>query len=383
MAAKQTLFRILKPLLFLWAALSAVLVGIPFLIEAVSGFLPPASLHQLPAFLQSPTRWGGAVAITGFPMSILAALLITWLRRRTAADGPAMILLPRRDAKTLAPGKVSFWAQAADILPRGTHVSFEFSGDSEKQTFSIRAAERNSRAMMVQTLTAWGGAQTRTVDGDKEIDPMSIDERNTWWVEIRPKYADRAIESTSPDPLLALMTDISRLAASLQGGLQILARGDPFSRSRLGSEAAQRTSVVARGKSLQEKRDDKGLDSRASQTFLEARVIVWASAPGLKAARKTARGLARTLIAQFTPSNPLTLAQQGKGHQILLKREYGLFTGRPWTHTELALIAHLTGKEGLGAAPQLRTAAARALPPSPAVRVPTSVQTIIPLESLT
>jgi hypothetical protein len=150
----------------------------------------------------------------------------------------------------------------------------------------------------------------------------------------------------------------------------------------LGTEAARRTSAKTAGKSLQEKREDKGLDSRASQIFLEARIIVWASAPSAKAAKKTARGLARTLMSQFGPSNPLVLGQQGKGHQGLVQRSYGLFAGRPWTHAELALIAHLPGKEGLGAAPQLRTAAARALPPSPAVRVSTNVKTIVPLESL-
>lgn len=359
MVTRQTLIRFLLPLLTVWGLLAFALAGWPAL--AAGQF--------------SPARY--IIVVAALPLMLGLALGLTWWQRRTSADGPVMIVLPRRDARTIPPGQISFWSQIADVLPHGSHVAFEFSGDSEKQVFSMRAAERNSRAVMVQILATWDGAQIRPVDGEREMDPMAVDEGATWWVELRPR-TQRPIQASSPDPLIAVMTDVARLPVALQGGVQVLVRADPYSRRRLGAEAAQRT-ATSKGKSLAEKRDDKSLDARASQIFLEAQVRVWASAPSLEAARQTARGLARTLLAQFGPSNPLVIARQGAGHQALVERRFDLFAGWPWTDVELSLIAHLTGKEGLGAAPQLRTASARALPPSPAVRVPRQAQTIVPL----
>ena len=140
----------------------------------------------------------------------------------------------------------------------------------------------------------------------------------------------------------------------------------------MGQKAARLTAQRAAGKSLEQRRGEKGLDQRAQRIFLEARLLVWASAGTEEMARSVARSLARTLMAQFGPSNPLRQAAEGPGAPT--GREFPLFGGKPWADDELATVAHLLGKDGRSVAPQLRVAPAKPLPPSPESRVPSAAR---------
>lgn len=323
---------------------------------------------------------GRVVLFAGLPLLVGMSFLVWWqalhrqaaLHRRLQDEGRTVLLLPRPDAR-LEVDRVGLWARLADVIPRNEHVAFELTGGAEEVIFSIRAMTGVVRSILTQVMAEWPGTQARTVE-KPEDDPLYVSNRSTWWVEVRPASSERSIVASVPDPLMALLTEIARLPQGVQGGLQVLVRGDPFTRSRLGRKAARLTAQRSTGKSLEQKRGEKGLDQRAQRLFLETRLVVWASAGSDEMARSVARSLARTLIAQFGPSNPLRRAAEGVG--VPVEREFPLFGGRPWTDNELAVVAHLVGKDGRDVAPQLRVAPAKPLPPSPESRVPRDARTV-------
>jgi len=295
-------------------------------------------------------------------------------RRRLAEEGKTVLLLPRPDARPVMVSQIDLWSRLAEIIPKGEHIAFELSGGALGIAFSIRATEGVVRSVVTQIISEWPGSRVQRVER-KEDDPLSpADSTCAWWVEIAPSSSEAPIETVVPDPLIALLTEIARLPQGVQGGLQVLVRGDPFTRSRLGRKAARLTAQRSTGKSLEQKRGEKGLDQRAQRLFLETRLVVWASAGSDEMARSVARSLARTLIAQFGPSNPLRRVAEGVG--VPVEREFPLFGGLPWTDGELAVVAHLVGKDGLDIAPQLKVAPAKPLPPSPESRVPPGAHTV-------
>jgi hypothetical protein len=107
--------------------------------------------------------------------------------------------------------------------------------------------------------------------------------------------------------------------------------------------------------------------------------VLWASATGQNMAQSVARSLARTLASQFDASNPVR--PRGEGTGVLVQRRFPLFVGRPWADNELAAVAHLVGQNARAAAPQLRTAPARSLPPAPDCRVPSQARVVVPYAS--
>jgi hypothetical protein len=113
------------------------------------------------------------------------------------------------------------------------------------------------------------------------------------------------------------------------------------------------------------------LETRAEgHAFLQVIVRVAAyTEAGAEAAKPLAKSLARTVSAQFGPSNPIMVLREGTGAESLLARAW---TGpaRPWADNELGLVAHLTGSDALAHAPQLLTGSAKSLPPSVLLRIP-------------
>lgn len=352
------------------------LVGLYLLVVLYANGLP-----YLLRFLGRETEWlnilqvAGRGALAGLPLLAGLSLLIWWQARcKRAVSGRTMLLLPRPDAPPVKADRVSLWARLADVIPRDEHIAFELSGGSEGVAFSIWATPAVARSILIQVVAEWPGTQARPVE-KPEDDPLYIPGgRSAWWVEVQPTDTDRPIEAPTPDPLMALLTEVAGLAEGVRGGLQVLARGDPFTRRRLGTKAARLTAQRATGKSLEQKRGETGLDRRAQRIFLEARLVVWASAGTEEMARSVARSLARTLVAQFGPSNPLHMAAQGPGAPT--GREFPPFAGWPWADDELAAVIHLVGKDGRAVAPQLRVAPARPLPPSPESRVPRDARTV-------
>lgn len=354
------------------------LIGLYFLVWLAWGMMNlPGLLGGRP--LPFPGPCPGILALARWLFPALAVLMLglalaTERQRHARAasamrEGKTMLLLPRADLQ--AAKQISLWARVADVIPRGAWVSWEVSGGPDGIAFAVRAPEEVFRTYVTQIMAEWPGSRLQAAE-----DPVSVPEgRAAWQVEVAPASAERPIEPSVPDPLLAFLTEAARLPEGVRGGLQVLVRGDPVTRRRLGGKAARQSAGARRAESLEQKRAVKGLDERAQHLFLECRLIVWATAGTEEMARSVARSLARTLRAQFGPSNPLEQVAEGPG--VPAGRDFPLFAGKPWADNELAAVAHLVGKEGLGVAPQLRTAPARPLPPSPACRVPRDARVVV------
>jgi len=332
--------------------------------------------HFLPRFLpRAPFPALPVWAVWGFPVvgvGLAAAALALERRRHREVEervrsGPTMLLLPRAEMAT--PKTVSLWARLAEILPPGEHLAWEVSGGSDRVVFSFRAAADTLPRALAQVTAEWPGVQARRVE--PENDPVRPPEgAEVWWVELAPQSADRPIETSGSEPLLAVLTEIARLPEGVRAGVQILARGDPVTRSRLGARAVRH--AASRDRSERERSEGRRMAERASRLFLEVRLLVWASARTRGLAQVTARALAGALAAQFGPSNPIRRRAEGAGS--LETRAFPLFAGMPWADTEIGLIGHLLGKDGLAVAPQMRVAPARPLPPSPECRVPSGAR---------
>ncbi|RLC56163.1 MAG: hypothetical protein DRI80_16620 [Chloroflexota bacterium] len=376
MVARTRLLQRLRGLAGLWFLLALYTNGLPLLFHY---------LGKRDTWLDTTATVGRIVLFVGPPLiGGLAFLILRWVRQRQddfhhrlQDEGRTVFLLPRPDAPPVKVDRVGLWSRLADVIPRDEHITFELAGGSEGVAFFTRSTEGVDRAILTQVMSEWPGTQARPVE-KPEDDPLSNDgedgERTGWWVEVQPTGTERPIVASVPDPLMAILTEVARLPEGVRGGLQVQVRGDPFTRRRLGKKAARLTAQRAAGKSLEQKRGEKGLDARAQRLFLEARLIVWAVAGTEEMARSVARSLARTLVAQFGPSNPLRKADEGAGAPTA--REFPLFAGKPWADDELTAVAHLVGKDGRNVAPQLRVAPARSLPPSPESRVPRDARTV-------
>lgn len=391
MVARQRLFRSFRSLLALLGL--AILTGIVLpLLARGSIFIKNANRPKpvVKAFIDVIhwlSVWGawmaGAVLILVICLGLLryVGMIRAYARysQNFASQAKRVLLLPRVDMPEVKLDRVGLWLRITEVIPYGEHVSFELSGSEQGVAFSMCASERFQHAALTQIMSEWSGVHALPLKKPEE-DPLFVtDDKSTWWVEISPASTDNPILPTSPDPLLALLTEISRLPQGVRGGLQVLARGDPFNRSRLGTKAARLTAVTAKGQSLQMKRGAKDLDERAQRMFLESYLVLWASASGQGMAQSVARSLARTLSAQFGASNPVRPSCEGADAPV--QRHFPLFAGCPWADNELAAVAHLVGQNARSAAPQLRTAPARSLPPSPDCHVPPQARVAIPISN--
>jgi len=85
-------------------------------------------------------------------------------------------------------------------------------------------------------------------------------------------------------------------------------------------------------------------------------------------AQGIARGLARTIAASFSYSNPIRTMQEGQDPERVAGRALGKKSGS-WSADELAYLGHLVGGDMLHVAPRLQSAAAKSLPADPEMRI--------------
>jgi hypothetical protein len=388
MVARQRLLQSFRPLIAMVGL--AVFTGIVLPLLARHLYFihnvhrPKPVVKAIIAVIHWLFLWGawmaGAVLVLAICLGILRYLSMIQAYARYsqgfARQAKRVLLLPRADMPEVKLDRIGLWLHITDVIPFGEHIAFELSGSEQGVAFSMCATDRFLHSSLTQTMSEWPGVHALPIKKPEEDPLFTAEDKSTWWVEISPANTDNPIIPTSPDPLLALLTEISRLPQGVHAGLQVLARGDPFTRSRLGTKAARLTAATAKGQSLQIKRGAKGLDERSQHMFLESYLVLWASASGQNMAQSVARSLARTLSAQFSASNPVRQSSEGAG--VPIQRHFPLFAGRPWADNELTAVAHLVGQNARSAAPQLRTAPARSLPPAPDCRLPPDARVAVP-----
>jgi hypothetical protein len=335
-------------------------------------------------------RWPGLIALVVLIVGMVV-ILIWWYRRKAAlaraeqaainrqvAQGPTLLLLPRRDWPPTDPQKVALWSRLLEILPPQEHLAFEISGNNQGVAFSLHASEEAMPATVTQFMLEWTNVERRPIS-EKDPDPARPPEG--WaahFCELGPRQTDRAITPMSSDPLMAVLVELARLPDGARGLVQVMARADRATRAQLNQQAmSMRSSVQARAgqgavdagvKNLQTKRA-KELEARTDRPFLQVMVRVSALASDPAQAQAVARSLARSLCAQFNQSNAVAILRAGDGAESLIARTFD-GPARPWTDLEVGLLAHLPGSDALDFAPQLRTASAKSLPPTPALRIP-------------
>lgn len=370
-------------LVFALVSLAAFyLVGLPWLMTA----------------LDVAARWPGATALYPWRWTLLAACPLLFLvgvafayrhlqgqvrqqHDRLATSGVSYRLLPRVVEGSARPNPRAggdLWAQVATLLPARELVSLEVVGQEEDAFFLLRALPATTRALGTQLLADWPGTQLQRLDLDPLVE-LAAAGYAAWWVEVRPTHAQRPIRPAVTDPGLALLGELVRLRAGVQGGLQVVVRPDPTSPQQMAARAEAKSipllnrhnrlyhevyrqpweSALATASDQREMDEAQG---RAQRPFLNAHLVVWATAETRERAHCAAQQLAQVVIAQYGPSNPLVVGSAGAG--LPVQRASGLFQGRPWTDEELGTLLHLVGAEGPAAAPGLRVATARTLPPA-------------------
>lgn len=361
--------------------LTAVFILIYGPIVILIVFMPTLSLPgPLTAFLSENFVNQRALWLFGVPVvavGLVAAWLLLYLSRqawhnwRIEKRGIVRVIALRQDLKTSSKDAVQFWNQVPQLTPKHQHVSYSLAGSVDGVYFSTCANDGVSRALIMQAMADWPGTQSRPVTG--EDDPLYVAPgKHAYHIILRPRSPKKPILTAVDDPLAAPLVEISRLPKGVTGGVLVLVRPDPYTRRKLGAAAAVASAESGAGQSLQQKREIKASDQRAQRIFLECRLIVWAAAGTPKMARSVARSLANSVMAQYQASNPLKKHKEQSGRP---RRAFPLFAGRPWTDGEIATIAHFKGKDGRELAPQLETAPANPLPPSPACCVPHDART--------
>jgi hypothetical protein len=323
----------------------------------------------------------------GGGVAILALLMIVSQRRKIikqhrlfdqalAANGTTRLILLRSDSSPVKVSQVTLWSRLVDVIPLGEFISYELSGGQLGVAFSMRAMEETSRAIMTQIMGEWSGTRASIIEVPQD-DPLFVSEGDTcYWLELNPYSTERTIEASVSDPLMTVLTQISQLPGGTRAGLQVLVRPDTITRQQMMNKAARLTAAPTpkgSSKSAEQKRMEKNIDNRSQRVFSEARLLVWATCSTPDTAKSTAVSLARTVISQYGPSNPIRISTQGFGS--LFERSFPAFLGKPWADDELATIAHLLGQDALAIAPQIRVAPAKSLPPAPPNRIPENART--------
>lgn len=361
MVARERLFGFIRTVLVNGWPYLVPLVGLPWLATWMESDMAHLDLWRI---------WGTRLAVAA-PVLLVALTLWRFHRLRLAhhrtqaalEDGVLLALLPRADGKPVRADQVRFWGRVVDILPIHQHISFEVQADSSRVHLVAAMPESVGRAFLTQLASEWAGARTRPLSAEE--DRLQAAERESHSVTLKPLHGDLPIAATAPDPMQAVLMELSRLPEGVTAGMQLVVRGDPFSRRRLGNKASKRLGQENKFTTLNSKRHTKLLDARAQHAFLEVELRLWATAGSRQMARSVAESLARTVQAQYEPSNPLIKVGSGQP-----SRAFGFFSGSAWTAAELGQLAHLVGSDAVATLPTLATGSANPLPPSAAVRLP-------------
>ena len=333
-----------------------------------------------PALATVESLWrlvcGGMLAIPLF-----AAFL--WLAKRRAerqrmaaiaeavAVGPTIALLPRSDWKSVKPDDVQLWARLADALPHDEPISFEIGGSDIHSFFALHGSEAGLRAAYTQVKAEWPGAERRPMGTDETPDPAQLPEGwHLWWAECAPVNWNKPIEALTDDPLRSVLVELNSVTGQARGLVQLVAKRDFGTRKKLGEAAFTARDEETKSKGIRALRgaEAKELEKRARQTFLEVSVRAVGMADTPERAQGIARGLARTIAASFSYSNPIRVMQEGQDAERVARRAFGKKPGN-WSADELAWLGHLVGGDMQHVAPRLQAAAAKSLPADPEMRI--------------
>lgn len=311
---------------------------------------------------------------------------------RLQAEGITYLLLPDRDLAPRHPAArtdADLWAELGDLLPRREHLALDLLKRETSVAFVLQGLPDAARAAATQIMAHYPGTQVRQLSPDE--DPLlAVQATAAWWCALRPTDKHRPVQAAVQDPCLALLSEVARLPGRVQGGLQVLARHDPYSTLDLERRAIRKSLPVLNMRNPRyeryrplwevgvvdqsDQRDLAEWSTRARRAFLDVQLVVWASAETEAAAKRCARQLAQTVIAQYGPSNPLKVHREGVG--LPHRRRFTPFGGWSWTDQEIGSLLHLVGREGVAVAPNLQCATARILPPAVANHLPASAHVL-------
>jgi hypothetical protein len=286
------------------------------------------------------------------------------------ANGPTIALLPRSDWKPVKPGDVQLWARLADALPHDEQISFEIGGNDIQSFFALHGSEAGLRAAYTQVKAEWPTAERRPM-GIEDV-PDSTDLPEGWhlyWSECSPVNWNKPIEALSDDPLRSVLVELNGVTGQGRGLVQLVVKRNFGIRKQLGQAAFSARDEVVDSKGIRALRSQeaKELEKRARQTFLDVSVRAVGMADTPERAQGIARGLARTLAASFSQSNPIRVMKEGKDHERVARRSFGSLGN--WSADELAYLGHLVGGDMQHVAPRLQSAAAKSLPADPEMRI--------------
>jgi hypothetical protein len=233
-----------------------------------------------------------------------------------------------------------------------------------------------ARDVLTQIKMEWQGTRLEKItDISKEV-CYAVPGECVATFEVAPLMVEKPLETPIVNPITSFLTALAQLPPGVVGGLQVMVRPDQVTQKAIyrKAQAAAYSNLTSTSKTKPALRQqEKKYFQRAELPFLETKVIVWAKAGSQDLAASTARELARAYAAQFGGQNPVKV--KGQVEVNVTDRVFPLFEGMPVSAPELGLMAHLVGKVGKQAAPQFETAPAKALPPTPSCRIPTSAAT--------
>ena len=286
------------------------------------------------------------------------------------ANGPTIALLPRSDWKPISPDDVQLWARLANALPHDEQISFEIGGNDIQSFFALHGSEAGLRAAYTQVKAEWATAERRPLGTDDAPDPAYLPEDwHLWWAECNPVSWNKPIETLSDDPLRSVLVELNSVTGQGRGLVQLVVKRNFGIRKQLGQAAfSARDEVVdSRGIRALRSQEAKELEKRARQTFLDVSVRAVGMADTPERAQGIARGLARTISASFSQSNPIRVMEEGKDPERVARRSFGNLG--IWSADELAYLGHLVGGDMQHVAPRLQSAAAKSLPADPEMRI--------------
>ena len=373
----------LKRILSIFQGCAMLLFVPPFMLWAWFRFAPrygwvlPFDLR--PALQIAQNLWQ---VICGGMLAIPLFFLFVWIAKKRAeaqrmqaiaeavAAGPSIALLPRSDWKKINPEDVQLWARLADALPHDEPISFEIGGNDIQSFFALHGSEAGLRAAYTQVKAEWPGAERRPLGADENPDPAQLPtDWHLWWAECAPVNWNKPIQALTDDPLRSVLVELNAVTGQGRGLVQLVVKRDFGTRQRLGKAAFSARDEENQSKGIRALRSQeaKELEKRARQTFLEVSVRAVGMADTPERAQGIARGLARTIAASFSYSNPIRVMQEGQDPARVASRAFG--KRGTWSADELAWLGHLVGGDMLHVAPRLQSAAAKSLPADPEMRI--------------
>ena len=291
---------------------------------------------------------------------------------RAVAEGETWLLLRPIDARPVEVEKIRLWQRLAYAQPADEHFSFEVYGNSQSQGLALHASQHKVCTVLGEFFQEWPDLQRRPAgDADPALVPQGW---HTYWVEVGPASAEKPIAISSQDPLLGILSEIANVPAPTRTVVQVIARLDRATRSRLGrmSERMRSSEAESAGQRYQHTRQARLLEERGKRVFLQAVVRVTALSPSPAEAHRTAVALANTVCSQFGPDNPVIILARSSARNPINLAARPITGGaiRSWADDEIAALAHLPGGDALKFAPLLSTGSAKSLPAKPDLRIP-------------